>query len=182
MSSEFPRLQKKLDELRWEFEKKLQEVIKNNEELEDVELRISEANFIPRSPISRVAFSLRNRLDSCFDTKTGKIDLSKITEEHISLAQALMKIGRYQETAIHVLTEGLLLTGEDNHSKKIKKLASEALSECGSEIAMFDANNRNEAKELFDIVTMPNGEVCTRWTNSNGERSCYCPSGQLCNA
>jgi len=75
-----------------------------------------------------------------------------------------------------------LLTGEDNHSKKIKKLASEALSECGSEIAMFDANNRNEAKELFDIVTMPNGEVCTRWTNSNGERSCYCPSGQLCNA
>ncbi|HLO49199.1 MAG TPA: S8 family serine peptidase [Kamptonema sp.] len=200
MFSEFPKLQKKLDELRWEFEKKLQEVIKNNEELEDVELRISEANFIPRSPITKVAYSLRERLDKCFYTKEQlnqlrneqlvqakkvKIDKSKITEEHISSAQALMKIGRYQETAILVLTEALLITETDiattehkeKEAKKLRKMASEALSDCGTEIAMFDTNSRNEAtffaKEGEQCCCVDNQGHCIKYGISNGKK-CVC--------
>jgi len=192
MYSEFPKLQKKLDELRWKFEKELQAAIDENG-LEDVELRISEANFISRSPISKVAFSLRERLDNCFYTKEeyenlqkeyenltkternnltkeerakytveiGEINRSIIGEEHISSAQALMKIGRYQETAIRVLTEGLLLTGYDK--KEIRKLASEALSDCGSEIAMFDDNGRNEVSSRDQVITCGRcnkGKIC----------------------
>jgi len=180
MSSEFPRLQKKLDELRWEFEKKLQEVIKNNEELEDVELRISEANFIPRSPITKSAYYLREILAECLD-KSGKISqidkidgeskIDKIDEEHISAAEGLLKLGRYQETAIDVLSQvlGLKLDeatkknlnskeqlvkeeAEDRkkHLKNLKKLASEALSECGSEIAMFNAISKNKGVSFYD--------------------------------
>ena len=175
MSSEFPRLQKKLDELRWKFEQELQVAI-DEYGVEDVELKISEANFISRSPISKVAYSLRKKLDECFQppktveptdahmtreevinlfqlAKTGLATIykSRITKEHISSAQALIKIGRYQETAIRVLTEALLIAETDitttehkqKEAKKIRKLASEALSECGSEIAMFDANNKS---------------------------------------
>ena len=58
MYSEFPKLQKKLDELRWKFEKALQEAIEEHG-LEDVELRISETNFIPRSPATKSAYHLR---------------------------------------------------------------------------------------------------------------------------
>ena len=177
MSSEFPKLQKKLDELRWQFAKELQKVIEN-EELEDVEMKISEANFIPRSPITKIAYSLRKRLDSCFEEreidnkKIIEIKLSSITEEHISSAQALMKIGRYQETAIHVLTEALFITGEDNHSQKIRKIASEALSECGTEIAMFDTNSKNEATSLYVKLGQDCGNRKTWKQNSDGAWIC----------
>lgn len=194
MSSEFPKLQKKLDELRWKFEKELQATI-DEHGLEDVELIISEDNFIPRSPITKIAFSLRERLDSCFHTKEeyeklkeeyenltkaqrsslskeervkfkigiGEIKIWEITEEHISSAQALIKIGRHQELAIRVLTEALLLTGEGG--KDIRKMASEALSECGSEIAMFDASSRDETSSL-DKIELTCGKC------KNGKRCC----------
>lgn len=145
LMSEFPKLHKKLDQLLWELQKTLQKEIKNLDLEADVELNISESNFILSSPISKVAYSLRERLDICFSTK-GEVDPSKLTEEHISSAQALMKLGRYQEIAIRVLTEGLLLTGDDK--KEIRKLASQALSECGTEISMFDSNHRNEISSL----------------------------------
>ncbi len=206
LMSEFPKLQKKLDELRWEFEQKLQDAI-DEHGLEDVELRISEANFIPRSPITKVAYSLRKKLDDCFETKAAEstnsiptdieglkkfiqqefnksktelqtIYKSQITEEHISSAQALLKIGRYQETAIRVLTEALLITANDitsttkkeEEAKKLRKQASEALSECGSEIAMFDDNSRNETS-LLDCgkcFTTKSGER-KRWCGNNLE-------------
>jgi len=152
MSSEFPKLQKKLDELRWEFEQELERLIKN-EEIEEVELRISESSFVPRSPITKIAYSFRAILygdkkvggenEGCFDEK-GKVDSSKITEAHISAAQALLKLRRNQETAINVLTKALLIPGKTAPDKAIKKLAAETLSECSSEIAMFDANSKNE--------------------------------------
>lgn len=255
MYSEFPKLHKKLDEIRWKFERELQSVI-DEYDLEDVELIISEANFIPRSPIQKVAHSLREKLDSCFETKenaieldqdfdylksitenkideqdlksivetlgkgtktkgiflvdfiksgvkgesgkvllkeinqslqiknqklkkeltekikesiqetqskknTGKIHKSKITTEHISSAQALLKIGRYQDLAIRVLTEALLVCGDDiekslrhipkdsnseKEAEKLRKFASDALSSCSSEIASFDAKSRSGVK------------------------------------
>ena len=257
MYSEFPKLHKKLDEIRWKFERELQSVI-DEYDLEDVELIISEANFIPRSPIQKVAHSLREKLDSCFETKenaieldqdfdylksitenkideqdlksivetlgkdtktkgiflvdfiksgvkgesgkvllkeinqslqiknqklkkeltekikesiqetqskknTGKIHKSKITTEHISSAQALLKIGRYQDLAIRVLTEALLVCGDDiekslrhipkdsnseKEAEKLRKFASDALSSCSSEIASFDAKSRKKANSF----------------------------------
>ena len=172
MSSEFPRLQKKLDELRWKFEQELQAAI-DEHEIEEVELRISEANFISRSPVTKSAYYLRVILDDCLD-KSGKIaQIDKIDEEHISAAEGLLKLGRYQRTAIDVLTQVLGLKPDEatkknlkskeqlvkeeeaeekeKHLKNLKKLASKALSECGSEIAMFDANSRNETSLLDGI-------------------------------
>jgi subtilisin family serine protease len=160
MSSKFPKLQNKIDELRWRFEKELQAAIKDYG-LEDVELKISEDNFIPRSPIAKIAYSLRRNLedglDISFDKNTGDIIINKsrITEEHISSAQGLLKIGRYQETAIYVLIEALSINKDDlkgvkqtaneqdgKKAKELRKLASEALSECGTEISSFDSSRQ----------------------------------------
>lgn len=149
MSSQFPKLQKKLDELLWKFEQELQEASEKYG-LEDVELRISEANFIDRSPITKVAYSLRQTLDSCFDLATGKVSPNKITKEHIPAAQGLLKIGRYQETAIQVLTQALLIPEGHSHYMDIKKLASQTLSECGSEIIAFDKSRQNKILDFFD--------------------------------
>jgi hypothetical protein len=106
MYSQFPKLQKKLDELRWKFEKKLQATI-DECGLEDVELIISEANFIPRSPVTKSAYYLREILDECLDD-SGKIaQVETIDEEHIAAAEGLLKLGRYQGAAIDVLTQVL---------------------------------------------------------------------------
>ena len=103
MPSQFPKLQKKLDELLWKFEQELQDTI-GKYDLEDVELKISEANFISRTPVTKSAHYLRTILDECWDESKGKIKQSdQIDEEHISAAQGLLKLGRYQSTAIDVL-------------------------------------------------------------------------------
>lgn len=152
MYPQFPKLQKKLDALLWKMEQELQAMI-DHDEIEEVELSISDDNFIPRSPVTRVAYYLRQILDSCFEK--GQIDRAKILEEHVSAAQGLLKISRYQETAINILTQALLKTGTSTEIKNIRKLASEALSECSSEITNFDFNssefisfNSNEKNDL----------------------------------
>lgn len=217
--SEFPKLQKKLDELRWEFEKKLQSAIEEYG-LEDVELNISELNFVGRSPMSKVAYSLREKLEVCFEernitsanetmtpeqirdfikeevskSKTGMktIDKSKITEEQISSAQALLKISKYEETAIRVLTEALLITKNDckgtketasakdeEKAQKLTKQASEALSNCGSEIAMFNASSKQKKSlarvaffggQKIKIIATKEEKYCH--VNAEGKASC----------
>lgn len=188
MSSEFPKLQKKLDEIRWKFEKELQAVI-DECGLEDVELRISEANFIPRSPVTKSAYYLREILDDCLD-KSGKItQADKIDEEHIAAAEGLLKLGKYQGIAIEILTQVLRLKLDVNSKKNLKsqnsllkeeaeekqkyiknirKLASDALSRCGSEISNFDASSKNEDKSSFDEVCI-NGHLYERWQDSQGK-------------
>jgi subtilisin family serine protease len=168
MYSEFPKLQKKLDEICWKFEKELQATI-DEYGLEDVELRISEANFIPRSPVTKSAYHLREILDDCLDNSGKIIQADKIDEEHIAAAEGLLKLGKYQGAAIEVLTKVLVLKLDENtkknlmskessikekaeekqkNLKNIRKLASDTLSRCGSEIAMFGANSRNETSLL----------------------------------
>ena len=142
MASQFPKLEKQLDELLWQFEKDLQKLVKE-QGLEDVELRIGIDAFVERSPLSKVAYSLRQSLDECFAVNdqgqpTSVVDASKITKKHISAAQGLIKIGRYQKTSVEVLTQAL-----DSSKSAIKKLASQALSDCSSEIARFDVGSRN---------------------------------------
>jgi subtilisin family serine protease len=180
MYSEFPQLQKKLDELRWKFEKALQETIEEYG-LEDVELRISDTNFIPRSPVTKSAYYLREILDYCLDD-SGKItQVDTIDEEHISAAEGLLKLGRYQGTAIDVLTQVLQLkldattkknlTSKESsvkekaeekqkHFKNLRKLASETLSKCGSEIARFDATANNKTVSFYDTYCNLNTHRC----------------------
>ena len=198
MYSDFPKLQKKLDELRWKFEKELQATI-DEYGLEDVELRISEANFIPRSPVTKSAYHLREILDDCLD-KSGKIiQLDTIDEEHISAAEGLLKLGKYQGTAIDVLTQVLQLKldantkknlvskdsslkekaeQKQNYIKNIRKLASETLSKCGSEIAMFDVNSKDESASSYD------GIACNTQTNRcvyfNTQTGKYEDAGRSC--
>ncbi len=164
MASQFPKLEKQLDELLWKFEKDLQKLVKE-QGLEDVELSIGIDAFIERSPLSKVAYSLRQSLDECFavndqDQPTSVVDASKITKKHISAAQGLIKIGRYQKTSVEVLTQAL-----DSSKSAIKKLASQALSDCSSEIARFDVSSRNSMSFYSDGDCYCIGE--------NGKEKCY---------
>ena len=159
MTSEFPKLEKHLDELRWKFEQEIHSLIEKNG-IEEVELDIRIANFIPRSAITKVAYSLRDSLSVTFDKVSGNMILDpsiKIKKEHISAAQGLLKIGRYQETAIFVLSQALLIKeeGDENEKKtikKIKKRAAKALSECGTDILRFDNENNQPFTNFQDQV------------------------------
>jgi hypothetical protein len=193
MYSEFPKLQKKLDELRWKFEKELQATI-DECGLEDVELIISEANFIPRSPVTKSAYYLREILDECLDDSGKTTQAEQIDEEHIAAAEGLLKLGKYQGSAIEVLTQVLgqkldantkknltskeLLVKEkaeekQKHLKNIRKLASAVLSRCGSEIAMFDADSRNEGSSFYDYVKIgPDAQgKCYIVNTKNGDKT-----------
>jgi hypothetical protein len=197
MYSEFPQLQKKLDVLRWELEKALQEILKKYK-LEDVELRISETDFILRSPVTKYAYYLREILDDCLD-ESGKIaQVETIDEEHISAAEGLLKLGRYQGTAIDVLTQVLQLKIDANtkknltskellvkekaeekqkHLKNIRKLSSEVLSRCGSEIFNFDASIQME-ETFFDrqtITTCADGQITC---DVSGRSATNCTNGK----
>lgn len=145
MYSQFPKLQKELDQLLWKFEQELQLTIKKHG-LEDVELSISIANFIPRSSVAKIAYSLRGTLGQCLN-KRGKINPAKITKSHISAAQGLLKLGKYQSVAIDVLTQALLLDAQGNvqaiaNLTEIAELASDALSKCADEIANFEKTSQ----------------------------------------
>jgi hypothetical protein len=149
MYSQFPKLKSKLNQLLWKFEQELQAAT-DKWALEDVELAISEDNFVPRSPLTKAAYSFRAILygdthisgnnSGCID-ENGEVDKSKIEEIHISAALALLKLGRDQEVAINVLTKALLVSSVQGR-ENIRKLASEALSECSSEISNFDVSNK----------------------------------------
>jgi hypothetical protein len=188
MYSEFPKLQKKLDELLWKFEQELQAAIDKNE-IEEVELRISDTNFMPRSPVTKSAYHLREILDECLDN-SGEIKADQIDEEHIAAAQGLLKLGKYQGAAIEVLTQVLrrkldettknnLVSGTSSLKKEaestqkqlknLRKLASDALSECGTEIANVDTA---QASSYYDDVII-NGQNC--WQD-RGQKTACCPN------
>ncbi len=92
-------LKSKLEGLLWEFDKKLQELMDQNPQMQKVELRISEGNFVPRSPMTKAAASLRKTLE---DTKQD-------IKVRVSAAEGLLQLGRYQEAAIKFLTEEAIL-------------------------------------------------------------------------
>jgi serine protease AprX len=125
-------------------------------------LSISDANFIPRSPVTKSAYYLREILDECLNEAGELTQADEIDEEHIFAAEGLLKLGKYQETALNLLTQILCLKldrntkndlkssdsmrkekaeGKQKHFKNLRKLASQALSECGSEVATFEFNS-----------------------------------------
>ncbi|BBD58032.1 putative peptidase [Nostoc sp. HK-01] len=171
MSSDFPKLKAKLDEILWEIEQVLERAIKNRE-IEDVEIRISEINFVPRSVKAKLTSSLRKSLEDCWKTEAKNIrgqvievqktlDVSKIDAKHISVAQGLIKFGKYQETALQVLTEAL-----QSNDDAVRDAAIKALSECVSDISNFDSASKDDISEdKFGMYDDPGIRLCDHQGN-----------------
>ncbi|AUT00813.1 peptidase S8 [Nostoc sp. CENA543] len=190
MPSDFPKLKAKLDEILWEIEQILEERIKNNE-IEDVELIVSEVDFVPRSVIAKSIYLLRQSLEDCWKKEEEKnirgqvvkvhksLESSKIFLQHISIAQGLIKFGKYQETAIQVLTEAL-----KSHNDTVRDAAIKALSECVSNINSFDHASRYDISEdRVDLYNQLKITLCKKEHNIK-EKICtvdnniaYCSDG-----
>ena len=179
MASEFPKLKKNLEQVQWKLNEKLNELLKEFID-EDVELVLSESNFVSLSPISKSANVLRGILDECFDKKSGKITrFHEIDEEHIYAAKGLLKLGKYSGTAVNLLTavlgfslkdpkkkvaSGVKISWTDDEKKNfkaIRKLASDALSECRLEISRLDSNSESGSTQM-----MATGDYCDRSTKT----------------
>lgn len=123
------KLKKRWYEILWQFDKVLQNEIKNHE-IPEVELRISEANFVPRSPVTRAAASLRERLDK----KNEDIGL------RVSAAEGLLKLGRYQEAVLEFLTSPDTFKQIDNspyqdeQKSDLRERVIKALGEIASDV------------------------------------------------
>ncbi len=167
MASNFPMLNEQIEQMLWEFEKTINKAIEQKK-IEDVELslRITTADFVSRSNASKLAYSLRTLLDDCYTR--GKIDKAKITEEHISIAQSLVKLGRYQKTAIDILSQALLSSNKNESGVSIRKLATEALTACAIELTN---ERKNDDDFSFDYLTgCKKGQCCYRTGN---REMCY---------
>ncbi|MBD2178425.1 S8 family serine peptidase [Pseudanabaena sp. FACHB-1998] len=162
MASEFPKLKKKLDLVLWEIEKTLQNKLKDLGIEDEIDLVVTEDDFVERSVVAKVSYSYRQLLYGdktadggeivgCFDDN-GKVDSSKINETHIAAAQTLFNLGRDQEAAIQVFTSALMLTAVSK--KDIRKLASDALSACSSKIRGLDSSGGRTVSNFFDKQTI----------------------------
>ena len=171
MASEFPKLKKSLEQVQWKLNEKLSELITELSLEEDIELILSESNFVALSPINRSANVLRGILDECFDKESGKItQFHIISEEHIYAAKGLLTLGKCSEKALDLLIAVLRFSLQDpkkevangatiswtedekKNFKPLKKLASDALSECKTEI------DKMKAYTLTETATMMNGQ------------------------
>lgn len=188
MSSEFPKLQKKLPTIKWEITKMVEKLIEDKE-IEDLEIDLDSIRFISRSSASKSAFYLRNLLDTCWDDKSEEFsDSSKLSEEHVLAAQALIKLRKYQKTAICFLTKVLTLTldeenkkhlesgtesqkkkarEEDSRIKSLRKLGSEAILACGSDISSIDRLASGEKNSFDGNIICANGQCCYRENGQN---------------
>ncbi|MEO0984222.1 MAG: S8 family serine peptidase [Cyanobacteria bacterium J06639_14] len=149
MKLEFPKLEANLEEISWELQEVLEKYIQEGK-IEDIQLLISESNFVTRSPIDKAAYALRKSLSECFEKTSGSIISNKVEKKHVFAAQGLLKLGRYQATAIQLLTDTL------KHKKMLGDSIIEALSECSSEISSFDGNKINEHFSFYEEVCIPN--------------------------
>ena len=136
MNPDYYQLKQDIEKIQWEFEEILEKY-----KIHDLEISINESNFVPRSLQSKTARSLRKALNDCFP-----LDQKTIAKKHVLAAKSLLKLKKYQETAIEVLT--LVIT----HSKysdiqELQDLALEALAE------LEDLNHQNSTQsELFGCM------------------------------
>jgi ElaB/YqjD/DUF883 family membrane-anchored ribosome-binding protein len=205
MASEFPKLKKKLEQVQWKLNQELQKIIDDLDLEEDVELVLSESNFVSLSPINKSVNVLRGILDSCFakenktgtENETGKVKkklvaLDKVDDEHIYAAKGLLKLGKYSATAVDVLTQVIALSldketqkyldldlskldldstdldkqkaekqkaeKKKKELKDLKKLASQALSECRREINKMSSGLAQSPATIM-MLTDDEGEV-----------------------
>jgi hypothetical protein len=121
MNDNYSRLKQNFEKITWEFEEILEKY-----ELHDLELSINESNFIIRSLRSKTARSLRKALNDCFP-----LTEKTIAKSHVLTAQSLLKLKKYQETAIEILTE-VITNPKYSDSQKLQELALKALGEMSS--------------------------------------------------
>lgn len=151
MTFDSSKLRERLEAIQLRFEEVLQTEFKD---IKDVELFLTEENFIPSSSIAKVAYSLRQSLNNCLDKKTGEVKESEIEPNHIAAAQGLLKLNKYQETATNVLVKALLRTSDSNDDINIRDLAIKALSECGFEIANFNSKKTTNEYSYFTRIQL----------------------------
>ncbi|QQE65123.1 subtilisin-like serine protease [Leptolyngbya sp. BL0902] len=149
MSSEFPKLQKHLDEIRIKIDKMLKDEFIKNELIEEVELEIKPEFFVSRSFQADVVLKLQEILAKLPTTGSGnskKIDASKIQKQHIFAAQSLLQMSRCEKLAIGVLVSGL-----ESSSEEVPELASKALGE----IKKYLANNSIDSFANNGLRSLP---------------------------
>jgi len=138
MYNDHPKLREKLEFVLWELEKKLHDELKEKYGIEDVKLILDEHNFAAHTTLDKAIYSLRTTLDACQVEDGNTFDPDKIKLKHISTAVALIKMGRYQQTALELLTQALLQTKETKSAEDIREAAVKALCECEN---LFDGDH-----------------------------------------
>jgi hypothetical protein len=106
MSSEFPRLQKHLEEIRIKIDEMLKNDFIDKNLIEEVELELKPEFFISRSYQADAVIKLREiliKLPKISSSNTRKIDSEKIQKQHIYAAQSLLQMSRCEKLAIEVL-------------------------------------------------------------------------------
>ena len=117
------KLESKIEEIMAAFDKYLLE-----NDLSEVE--ISTVKFVPRSPLTKAATSLKQVMD----------DGSNDIKIRISAAESLLKMGRKVEAAIEFLSQQIQ---EKNNTLEARQLATKALGEIGKPAALeIDSNLR----------------------------------------
>lgn len=168
MSSNYPKLRERLDKILWEFNKILYKEIKYYG-IEPVELRISEINFVPRSAITKLTYSLRDTLEK-YQKANPPTQLQK---KHVSAAQGLLQLGRHQSTAIEVLLDAL-----QGENEEARDLAIKVLAESSSKISDFDASYGSYINQINSYDYYKDAEVKIK-ENGNiiklvEDRGCTC--------
>lgn len=133
MYSEHPKLKAKLDEIQVRLDEVIQTEFIEQGLIEDVELKITEANFIPRSFQSKAVLLLRKMLTDLPKSSAQELELQSIEKKHILAAESLIRMNRCQELATQVL-----LTAIGSAKKEVPELAAKALGEFGSGFMMQD--------------------------------------------
>lgn len=121
MNSDYRNLRQNLEKIQWEFEEILEKY-----EIDGLEVSISESNFTPRSLKSKTARPLRKALNNCFP-----LNEKPISKRHILAAKSLLKLRKYQETAVEILTVVITQSqgGDSKELQELQELALEALGE-----------------------------------------------------
>ncbi|MDJ0732718.1 MAG: S8 family serine peptidase [Nostocaceae cyanobacterium] len=86
-----PILKLNLEDIVWQINEKLQELQKDNQEMQELEFVPNEANFVPLSTKTKAANALKKTL------KDDNLEL------RISAAEGLLKLGYYKKSAIQTL-------------------------------------------------------------------------------
>ncbi|CAC5340377.1 MULTISPECIES: S8 family serine peptidase [Planktothrix] len=137
------KLRKHYEKILCALDEALQNV--DDEIKNEYELVITPANFVPRSPISKAAYQLMTKLN----------DENTALKAKVFAAQGLLKLGRYQEEAIKVLTD--LITDESKipaieNIKDRSELLANAMEALG-EASSHAQNNSNSLDD--DPMTTP---------------------------
>lgn len=151
MSSEFPKLQKHLDKIRFEIDKLLKEEFIDKDLIEEVELDFQATSFIHRSSQCDVVLELQKILSGFekIELTTSESAAPKVDKKHIFAAESLLRMSRCEKLAVKVLILGL-----SSNTKDVPELASKALGEVKAYLSS------NSAKSFSDnSLTSLNGRL-----------------------